>query len=185
VRDKEQQIAELQSMLSHAPAAEGARRFGVNPVYQTVQTDKIQLTAEAASLKQRGDALAGQLSQVEARRQKLNQLEPRFLELAQNRDLLQTNIKALVQKEQQDQASDAIARKSNDNIRVVERAVAPTKGKSLKRPLFILVVLFAGFTAVSVGLLRVFLRRGFATPTSAARTLELPVLATAGYKAQR
>mgnify|MGYP001556805832 CR=1 FL=1 len=46
----------------------------------------------------------------------------------------------------------------------------------------VLVFLFAAFTAFCAGLLRVFLRRGFATPTSAARTLELPVLATAGYK---
>ena len=184
VREKDLQIAQLQSMISQLKPGDSARRFGINPVYQTVQTEKIQLSAEAESLKQRGQALTGQLGQVEARRQKLTQLEPKFLELAQNRDLLQTNIKALSQKEQQDQASTAIARKSNDNIRIVERPVVPTKGKSLKRPLFILAFLFAGFTAFSVGLLRVFLRRGFATPTSAARTLELPVLATAGYKPQ-
>jgi uncharacterized protein involved in exopolysaccharide biosynthesis len=185
VRDKDEQIAKLQAMVSQNKPGDGARRFGVNPVYQTVQTEKIQLTAEAASLKQRGEALTGQLGQVDARRQKLTQLEPKFLELAQNRDLLQTNIKALAQKEQQDQASNAIARKTNDNIRIVERPVAPTKGKSLKRPLLVLAFMFAGFTALCAGLLRVFLRRGFSTPTSAARTLELPVLATAGYKPQR
>jgi len=185
VREKDRQIAQMQAMVGQDKPGDGARRIGVNPVYQTVQTEKIQLTAEAASLKQRGEALAGQLGQVEARRQKLTQLEPRFLQLAQNRDLLQTNIKALAQKEQQDQASNAIARRSNDNIRIVERPVVPTKGKSLKRPLLVLAFLFAAFTAFCAGLLRVFLRRGFATPTSAARTLELPVLATAGYKPHR
>jgi uncharacterized protein involved in exopolysaccharide biosynthesis len=185
VREKDHQISELQAMVSQNHPGDAARRFGINPVYQTVQTEKIQLTAEAASLQQRGQALTGQLAQVEARRQKLTQLEPKFLELSQNRDLLQTNIKALVSKEQQDQASNAIANKSNDNIRIVERPVAPTKGKSLKRPLFILAFLFAGFTAFCLGLLRIFLRRGFPTPSSAARTLELPVLATAGYKAGR
>lgn len=185
VREKDQQIAKLQAMVSQNRPGDGARRFGVNPVYQTVQTEKIQLTAEAASLRQRAVALISQLGEVEARRQKLTELEPRFLELAQSRDLLQTNIKALALKEQQDQASNAISRNTNDNIRIVERPVVPTKGKSLKRPLFILAFLFAGFTALCVGLLRIFLRRGFPTPTSAARTLELPVLATAGYKTER
>jgi uncharacterized protein involved in exopolysaccharide biosynthesis len=182
VREKDQQIAQLQALVGQARQGDGVRRFGVNPVYQTVQTEKIQLTAEAASLRQRREALASQLAQVEARRKKLTELEPRFIELSQNRDVLQTNIKSLVQKEQQDQASNAIARKSNDNIRIVERPVVPAKGKSLTRPLLALVVLFAGFTAFCVGLLRVFLRRGFSTPTSVARTLELPVLATAPYK---
>ena len=42
--------------------------------------------------------------------------------------------------------------------------------------------LFAGFTALCVGLLRLFLRRGFPTAASAARTLDLPVLAAARLK---
>ena len=46
----------------------------------------------------------------------------------------------------------------------------------------VLAFLFAGFTALCVGLLRVFTRRGFTTPGSAARTLELPVLAVAPMK---
>ena len=37
---------------------------------------------------------------------------------------------------------------------------APTRGTSLKLPLLALVFLFAGFTALCVGLLRVFTRRG-------------------------
>jgi hypothetical protein len=44
--------------------------------------------------------------------------------------------------------------------------------------------LFAGFTALCVGLLRVFLRKGYATPAAAGRTLELPVLAVAPMKAR-
>ena len=43
--------------------------------------------------------------------------------------------------------------------------------------------MFAAFTAVCVGLLRIFLRRGFVTPESAGRVLDLPVLAVAPLKA--
>jgi uncharacterized protein involved in exopolysaccharide biosynthesis len=183
VRDKDAQIAQVQAMVARTGGqGEGARRYGVNPVYQTVQTERIQLSAEAESLRQRGGAIAAQLTQVSARRQKLTELEPQNTALTQNRDVLQGNIKSLVDKEQQDQAASAIARKSNDNIRIVERPSAPDKGTSLKRPVLILAALFAAFTALCVGLLRVFLRRGLPTAAAAARTLDLPVLATAGFK---
>ena len=46
------------------------------------------------------------------------------------------------------------------------------------------VFLFAAFTALCVGLLRIFTRRGFVTAGSAGRTLEMPVLAVAPAKAQ-
>ena len=66
---------------------------------------------------------------------------------------------------------------------MIERAAAPSRGSSLKLPLLALVFLFAGFTALCVGLLRVFSRRGFITPASAGRTLQMPVLAVAPMKA--
>ncbi len=45
-----------------------------------------------------------------------------------------------------------------------------------------LALMFAAFSAFCAGLLRVFLRKGFATSASAGRTLELPVLAAAALK---
>ena len=70
-----------------------------------------------------------------------------------------------------------------DNVTVIERAQPPATGKSLKIPLLAAVFLFAGFTALCVGLLRVFTRRGFTTPASVSRTLDMPVLAVAPAKA--
>jgi hypothetical protein len=43
-------------------------------------------------------------------------------------------------------------------------------------------VVFALFTALCVGLLRVFLRPGLPTPAAAGRTLDLPVLGAAAFK---
>ena len=181
VRDKDAQIAKLQAM-ANGGQGEAGRRFGVNPVHQTVQTERIQLAAEAQSLRDRGVVIAAQLAQVAARRSKLTQLEPQYQDLIRDRDVLMANIKSLVEKEEQGQASAAIAKRTNDNIRVVERATPPAKGTSLKKPVFILAFLFAAFTALALGLLKVFMRRGFPTASSAARTLDLPVLATAGWK---
>lgn len=181
VRDKDAQIAEVQS-LAQRGQGEGARRFGVNPIYQTVQTEKIQLSAEAASLRQRQSALAAQLEQVGERRRLFNELEPRWTELTRDREVLQANIKSLVEREQRGQAAAAIARKGNDNIRVVQRPSVPAQAQSLRKVALLLALMFAGFTALCAGLLRAFLRRGYPTARSAGRTIELPVLATARLK---
>jgi uncharacterized protein involved in exopolysaccharide biosynthesis len=183
VKDIDQKIAQLQVMLGQTGGqAPGARRIGVNPVYQTVQTEQIQLNAEAQSLKGRQAAEAQELADIAARRQKLNELEPRYLQLSQERELLQGEIKGLMQKRQESQAAQSIAAKSNDSIRIIERPTPPTEGKSLKKPVAALAFLFAAFTALCVGLLRLFLRPGFATAASASRTLDLPVLAAAPLK---
>jgi uncharacterized protein involved in exopolysaccharide biosynthesis len=180
VKDIDRKIAQMQA-LANGAAGQGAgqRRFGVNPVYQTVQTEQIQLNAEAESLRGRKDILEQQLAEIAARRQRLNALEPQYLELTRDKDLLQTEIRGLMQKKQEAQAAQTIASKSSDNIRIVERPSPPAHGKSLKKPVAVLAFLFAGFTAICVGLLRLFLRRGFPTAASAARTLDLPVLAAA------
>ena len=115
---------------------------------------------------------------------RLSALEPRYRELLRDRDVLSDNVKSLASKAEEDQAEQAIAQKSNDNIRVVEPAVADIHGKSLRRPVLILSVLFALFTALCAGMLRVFSRPGVSNPSSASRVLDLPVLATAQFKTQ-
>lgn len=183
VQEIDARIAQLEQLItSGAGAGEQARRFGVNPVYQTLLTERIQLQAEEASLKERRQTLTAQIAEVEERRFDLNGLEPQFLELSREKDALEGNLRSFVQREQESQAAQSIAEKANDNIRVVARAVVPTQGTSLKRPAAVLALLVAGFTALALGLVRVFLRRGFPTPSSAGRTLELPVLVTAPVK---
>ncbi len=80
--------------------------------------------------------------------------------------------------------ASGIAALTNDNIRIVQRAIPPTKGKSLRKPVVVLAFLFAGFTALCAGLLRMFLRPGMPTPQSASRTLDLPILGAATMKAR-
>jgi uncharacterized protein involved in exopolysaccharide biosynthesis len=84
--------------------------------------------------------------------------------------------------ERQDGAARLIASETNDNIRIVDRAVAPTRGESLRKPVFALAFLFGAFSALCAGLIRVFLRPGLPTPASASRTLDMPVLGVAAYK---
>lgn len=182
VKDIDEKIASLQGLMARGGGqASGAARIGVNPLYQTVQTEQIQLNAEAASLHDRQAALTDQLAQIAARRQKLNELEPQYLLLNQNRALLQDDVKGMIQKKQEAEAQGTPGR-GFGTVRVVERPTPPATGKSLKKPVLLLAALFAAFTALCVGLARLFTRKGFPTASSASRTLDLPVLATAGYK---
>ena len=133
-------------------------------------------------MQQQTRAYAEQSQQVTQRLQQLAELEPQFIELSRDRDVLQTNARDFTVRELQDEAAREIAGQSADNISIVQRAVASSQGKSLRKPLFVLAFLFAGFTALCVGLLRMFLRPGLQTPSQAGLTLDLPVLATAGVK---
>jgi uncharacterized protein involved in exopolysaccharide biosynthesis len=183
VREIDQKIGALEALIqSGAAAGVAARRVGPNPIAQTLQTEKNQLEAQTASLRQRQASVLADLGQVSARRQQLSALEPRYRELTRERDVLAANVTSLTQREQEAQAARAIAMGGEDNIRVVQRAFAPTRGASLKLAVLALSFLFAGFTALCVGLLRIFLRRGYVTPDATARSLDLPVLASASYK---
>ena len=53
VKDVEAQIVQLEAgMNTGRTQTDGARRIGVNPVHQTLQTDRIQTAAEVAALQQ-------------------------------------------------------------------------------------------------------------------------------------
>ncbi len=184
VRDLDAQIARLEEgMAEGRTTGDSASRIGINPVYQTLQTERIQLQAEVAALRQSLDALNRQMGQLLERRLKLAELEPRFQALSLDRDVLQANVRDFAVREEQSRAAMEIASASNDNIRIVQRATAPSRGSSLKKPVLALAFLFAGFTALCAGLLRMFLRPGLPTPASASRTLNLPVLGVAALKA--
>ncbi len=179
------QIRTLEAAVaSGQTAAPGARRTGPNPIYQTLVTDKAQLIAEISSLKSARDANTAQYAEATTKLQQLAELEPQFTELTRDRDILQSSVRDYTVKEQQDDAARMMAGESNDNIRIVERASPPAKGASLKKPVLILAFLFAAFSALCAGLLRMFLRPGMPTPASASRTLDLPVLGAAPLKAR-
>jgi uncharacterized protein involved in exopolysaccharide biosynthesis len=183
VKDMEAQIAQLEAGIAAGrTSGKGAERTGVNPVYQTFQTEKLQLVAEVDGLRQTAAALADEMGRLTERRLRLAKLEPQYQALSLDRDALASNVKDLAAKAAESEASDGIARATNDNIRIVERAAPPAEGKSLKKPVLALGLIFAAFTALCAGLLRMFLRPGLPTPASAGRTLDLPVLGAAPLK---
>lgn len=183
VKDLDAQIARLEAAIAAGRTAQrGAERTGINPVYQTFQTEKLQLTAEIAALRQTAATLNDQMSRLTERRLRLAQIEPQYQALNRDRDVLSTDVKDFTAKAEENEASQAIAAATNDDIRIVERAQVPTEGKSLRKPALVLALAFAAFSALCAGLLRLFLRPGLPTPAAAGRTLDLPVLASASLK---
>jgi len=184
VRALDAQIAQLDAAIRQGHVrGEGVLRTGANPVYQTLQTEKLQLVAEVAALKKNLAALGEQRAELTARQLKLASLEPKFAALARDRDVLQTNVRDFTVKEEQSQATREISASTNDNIRIVEPATPPSQGVSLRTPILALAFMFAALSSLCAGLLRVVLRPGLPTPATAARTLELPVLGMAAMKA--
>ena len=185
VRDVDAKIAELERLIASGGASgEKDRRLGANPVWQDVEKSRIQLEAEVASLIARRAELTRQVAAINARQLQLTRLESEYQNLAVEREVLQTQVRNFATRESETRAERAIAAASDDNIKVIERATVPARGESLRRLAFAAALLFAAFTALCVGLLRVFTRKGFATAGSAERTLELPVLARAPLKAR-
>jgi uncharacterized protein involved in exopolysaccharide biosynthesis len=183
VKDLELQISQLDGAISSGRTqTEGARRIGVNPVQQTLETERLQTEAENSALLSSRSTLSAQLNEVVARLQEMAELEPEFLALSRDREVLQAAVRDFTLKLQQSSAAREIADQTVDNIRIVNRAQPPTKPVSLRKPVLMLAVLFALFSALSVGLIRMFLRSGLQTVDSAGRTFGLPVLGSAGIK---
>ena len=184
VRDIEARIAQLQAYVSTGSAV-GAKevRTGPNPVWTELETTRINTRAERDSLAARLGVLDRQLSDIRGRQGRLTALESENTTLAGNREVLSASIREFQQRETQSRADNALVAAGADNVTVIERAQPPVAGKSLKIPLLAAVILFAGFTALCVGLLRIFSRKGFTTPASVSRTLDMPILAVAPAKA--
>ena len=185
VKDIDQQIADLQAYVATGTTVGPKEvRTGPSAIYTEIETTRINAAAERDALAARLGVLNGQLAHLREQQARLTQLESPNATLAGNRDVLTASIKDFQQRETQARADNALVKAGADNVRVVSQAEPPSQGKSLKIPLLAAAFLFAGFTALCVGLLRVFTRRGYTTPASTGRTLEMPVLAVARMKAR-
>ena len=183
VKDIDAQIASYQGMVSSGQGVgEATHKLGSNPVYQAVLQQKFDLEADMASQEGRRAQLQAQADQVTRKLQDMQGIEGQYTNLSTQRNALQDNIKTFTQRIQQNDAANAMSKGSDDTVRVVEKASLPDKPKSLRKIILIMAFLFAGFTALCAGLLRVYTRKGFVNAAMASRALDLPVLAQAGVK---
>ncbi len=175
VREIDRRIAQTQAFLDSGEA-DGTTRRGPNPVRQEAQGELITLEAEVGAQRNRVSALQSQAAQAGARLRRLQGIEPRYRELSRERAVLEQNAQSFATRAEEARAFRAIAGQTTDNISEVERATPPRKGQSLRLPIFLAACFLAGVAALAAGLVRGYLRNRFPTATSAARTLDLPLL---------
>eukprot|EP00903_Cladosiphon_okamuranus_P002948 g2946.t1 len=176
VQEIDRRIAELRAFLAAQDAPVGTVRRGPNPTYQALETSLNTFEAEADSLRGQEAELQRQLQAVEDKLNRFTVLEPEWNELLRNRDLIETSVRTIAEREQREGTVAGITTQIADSVRMTEPPTTPIEGSSLKLPIALLSVLFAGFSALIYGLLRAFSRRGFATPSSLEKTVGLPVL---------
>ena len=176
------QIQELENYLATQDGLAGTTRRGPNPTYQALETSLNTLEAEAESLAGQRVELQRQLNQIEARLNRFTRLEPEWNELQRNRDLLESNVRIIAEREQQEGTIASITSQEAESVKVTEPATVPLRGSSLKMPVAVLAFLFAGFTGLMAGLLRALTREGFSTPRSLQRTTGLPVIGAIGRR---
>ena len=186
VKDLEAQIAAYEALMrSGNGVGEQAHKLGTNPIFQDLTTQKLNMEAELASLEGKRAQLQSQADQVTQKLQALLGLEAQYNSLSTDRDSLQKIIGTFTQRIQENDAQREMTKGTDDAVRVVEKASLPDKPKSFKKIVLIMSFLFAAFTALCAGGLRIVTRRGFAGAGMAAKVLDLPVLATAGVKHDR
>jgi uncharacterized protein involved in exopolysaccharide biosynthesis len=179
VQDARRRIEALDQVLNSPQGqASGNTKTGINPVRDTLATDRARNLADVSALEQREAVLNAQSAQLQARAVQLSQNRPEYEDLLRRKAVLEEQVKQFATREASARAQNELNRTSNDNIRVIERANVPTRGTSLKKLAGLIALMFAGLTALMAGLVRAFSRSSFPTPASVGRTLGLPVLAT-------
>lgn len=179
VVEMKKRIAALDNVINSDDGRKaGVIRTGPNPVKDSLATDKARNQAEVQAMRDRRDILIQQVTQLEGRAMALAAVKPQYEDLLRRKAVLEDQVKQFSNREATSRAQIELAQTSSDNIRIIERAVVPTKGRSMKKVALIGSVLFAGFTALLAGILRALLRNNYPTPRSVGRTLGLPVLAT-------
>jgi len=176
VREVDRRIAQLESFLAGGDPPSVTRR-GANPVRQDVASQLYGMEAEARAQHGRETALTQQRGEVRARIRDMQTLEPQFRQLQRDRTILEANAGTFATRAEDARTRSQMLGRATDNISSVEQASIPTQGKSLRWPIMIVTVLIAGIVAIAAGLSRGLMRRAFPTPSSAARTLNTPVLA--------
>lgn len=148
VQAVEREIEALERFIAAGGAnGQGQRRTGVNPVWQDLESARLQQEAFSAGQSQLAASLARQTAQARTEADRLRALGPehdRLVRAAQARAEAAGRLSA--------QAADASARRAlppgaADSVRIVERAEPPSEAKSLRN-----IILAAGLMlAVAVG----------------------------------
>ncbi|WP_018996099.1 GumC family protein [Hirschia maritima] len=174
VLELDARIASMKALLESEDS--GVRRTGPNPAYQELVSTITSVRTDMDAANSRAAELERQISQVSARQREFVKIQPRYKELSRDRDVLETAMVELATREETKRAEIEISKGSSGSVVILDRALPPTKGSSMKLPVALATLLFSGFTALIAGLLVAFSRKGLSTRRSTEKTIGLPVV---------
>ncbi len=158
VKAKEREIAELRQLIAGAGGkAVGGRRVGPNTVHQALQTRFNTLSANAVSLREKEFTVQQQLNDTAAMTARLTSLDPTYQNMLREKKSLEVRLSALNLREQDALVEQAQAAAQSENVKVINYATLPRKGRNLKKIVQFLSVIGAAMTAMLLGLLATFL----------------------------
>lgn len=158
VKAKELEIAEIRQLMNAGGgAAQGGRRTGPNTVYQGLETERAKHQALADSMREKEIVLVRQLRAAETKLARMTSLSPTFQNLLREKKTLETRLEGLNAREQDALVRQETAEARSDNVKVINRASLPRKGRNMKKIVRAVSLLGALMTALMIGLLGVFL----------------------------
>lgn len=158
VQAVEREIAALERFVAEGRAnGQGQRRTGVNPIWQELETARLQQESLAEGQSRLAASLSAQLDASRAQIDRLRALAPEH-----DRLVRAVTARAAAAEQLSVQAADAMARRgvppgSADAVRVVERALPPTQPQSKRKLAVMAIAVLAGGIGGLAGLIRGYL----------------------------
>ncbi|KAF0113730.1 MAG: hypothetical protein FD128_1126, partial [Hyphomonadaceae bacterium] len=129
VVDLRRRIDALDAVLDSQSGREaGITKVGPNPVRDSLATDRARALSDVQALTEREAVLAQQVSQLQSRAMALSGQRPAFEDLQRRKAVLEDQVRQFSTREASARATTRLNSISNDNIRVIERAIPPSLG---------------------------------------------------------
>jgi uncharacterized protein involved in exopolysaccharide biosynthesis len=177
VADIDRQLSILGNQIVGAPHSEGAgARSGRNPIYDDLQAQLNRTNAELKGLQASRESLDISAASLDQRLQDMNNAAQPYRDLRRDRDLLEETYQTFSRNAEEAAMSDDLQHSRFANVRVVQSAVPPAAGNSLRRLLALGGILLGIISAIATYTLLMALRQVFIDRADAQRALGLPVL---------
>lgn len=176
VADLDRRIADVQEQIRAAPTQQvTAVRRAVNPVHQQLDTDLASSEGDVAGLRLARATAARDLRAATTRLAELVRIGPEYRELIRKRTMLEASFSDIAKRSEDTQLADVLS-KSKANVRVVQAADAPVKGKSGRMILLIAGLALGVIAALAVILVSAAFSDVMITPRDVEQKLDVPII---------
>lgn len=178
VVELDRQIAEAEATLAATPQSQTELvRRGSNPVRQQIETQLATARSDLAGLQSGRGEIARALGQANARLASLVQIGPQYRDLVRSRTLAETAYRGVSENAQDTRLQTSLAG-ANANVRVIEAAQPPAKGKTGRLLILAAGLVFGLIAALAVIMIAAAASPVMVTPRDVEAKLSLPVLST-------